>query len=157
VEHADAELFRGRPYVLTSQSPRAATPEVAEQQFRTWLKLIGADIIEMDADEHDRTVAYTSHLPQLLSTCLAATLSAAETSETGKVFGSALLDMTRLSLSAPDLWKSILETNKPAVRRAIQAFRVVLNEVEVQLEADDLEDIFKRGAKFAQAIRKSQI
>jgi prephenate dehydrogenase len=57
---ADAELFRNRPYVLTPDGPESP----ASRNLRSWLDLIGAVTIDMSAEEHDATVAFTSHLPQ---------------------------------------------------------------------------------------------
>ncbi len=70
----------------------------------------------LGAEEHDRVVALTSHLPQLASTALAAML--ADTAQI-QVSGSGLADMTRLALSSYDLWRDILATNSQAVDRAL--------------------------------------
>src|SRR5258706_1003510 len=64
VGEADADLFRGRPYVLTSRSP----------ELEPWLEKMGARVVILDAEEHDRLVAMVSHLPQLISTALASVL-----------------------------------------------------------------------------------
>src|SRR6202043_931622 len=66
---ADADLFQGRPWVLTSE-PDHPTARV----FRKWLALFGAKEIILDPARHDQFVAWGSHLPQLLSTALAAVL-----------------------------------------------------------------------------------
>jgi prephenate dehydrogenase len=52
-------------------------------------------------------VAFTSHLPQLASTALAATLDGRPEPQTG-VYGPALVDSTRLALSSFDIWGDIL-------------------------------------------------
>jgi len=71
---ADGGLFRGRTWALTPDEPsELATP--AARDFRSWLERIGARIMVLDAEEHDRVVALTSHLPQLASTALAATVA----------------------------------------------------------------------------------
>ena len=67
-------------------------------------------VMEMTAEEHDATVALTSHLPQLISTALSTLSRRAEGKlHIQQVFGSGLLDMTRLALSPADLWASILD------------------------------------------------
>src|SRR4051812_19744182 len=71
---ADGELFRGRTWVLTPDD-RAELETDAAREFRGWLERIGARTVVLDADEHDRVVARTSHLPQLASTALAAVLA----------------------------------------------------------------------------------
>ena len=73
----------------------------------------------LDADEHDRMVALTSHLPQLASTALAATRGGEELTTRAGISGPGLDDMTRLALSAYELWRDILATNTEHVDRAL--------------------------------------
>ena len=75
----------------------------------------------MDAATHDRTVAWASHLPQLLSTALAALLRERAT-RAPRVAGPGLMDMTRLAMSSYDLWKDIVDTNREEIAAALQAF-----------------------------------
>ena len=90
-------------------------------EFRETLASMGARVMEMSPEEHDHTMAFTSHLPQLLSTALAATLAQDGDTTLSQVFGTGLLDMTRLALSSHELWNSILSTNKTQVSDAIDA------------------------------------
>ncbi len=151
-EMADADLFRQRPYILTP--PEAITEAVDTTEFRLWLERIGAIVLDMDAESHDRTVAFTSHLPQLLSTALASTLAKQSDTDVSQVFGSGLVDMTRLALSSPDIWMSILSTNKEAISLAISEFTGVLKELQLHLRDDTLVDQFTYAANFARHIRK---
>src|ERR1019366_2825738 len=99
---ADPDLFRGRPWVLT---------EAVDHPFREWIARFGAREIILDPAEHDRLVAWSSHLPQLTSTALAAVLND-RPPDAAMVAGPGLIDSTRLALSSFDLWKDILETNQ---------------------------------------------
>jgi prephenate dehydrogenase len=150
VHAAEPELFQNRPYVLTSPVPGTQTAA----EFRTWLNRIGAQVICMSAAEHDKTVAFTSHLPQLLSTALAITLAKNSSSRSTQIFGPGLLDMTRLALSAPDLWVSILSTNKAEVSSAIDFFTESLADLKAALSTPDLSLLFEAAARFAAGIRK---
>ena len=152
VEAAEAGLFRKRTYVLT---PHAGGDSGVPETFRYWLNRIGATIIEMSAQEHDATVALTSHLPQLVSTALAATLARAERPFVRDVFGSGLLDMTRLALSSPDLWLSIFETNKTEVTLALEAFVRQVIGIQEALQVGELEKYFTLGRDFAYRIRET--
>ena len=76
----------------------------------------------MTPDEHDAVVALTSHLPQLLSTTLALTLAANPNPHVAQVHGSGLRDMTRLAMSSPELWESIVATNQTEILHALDAF-----------------------------------
>lgn len=146
---ADPNLFRGRPYVLTS------TCGCAEwEPFRSWLLKIGAHIVEMDPAEHDRTVALTSHLPQLLSTALAATLARRDERYANSVFGPGLIDMTRLALSETELWSSILSTNKEALEDAVDAFLAALKDVQRSIGTSNLGERFSTARAFAAQIRE---
>ncbi len=148
-EAANADLFRDRPYVLTPHSPESA----ASRDFRCWLARIGAHVIDLSPEEHDSTVALTSHLPQMLSTALALTLARNQTTYTAKVFGQGLLDMTRLALSAPDLWLSILNTNKEEVTSALNAYSIALSDLHNALGNDTLMELFEAGAGWAKQVR----
>jgi prephenate dehydrogenase len=149
---ADADLFHGRPYVLTR--PEGAVSHPLEKIFRSWLERLGAQVIEMEAAEHDQIVAFTSHLPQLLSTALSTTLQEYSGNRASEVFGTGLLDMTRLALSEPELWLSILATNKEEVRSAIDAFSAVLSEIRTQLDSQELRYLFAKANRFAREIRR---
>jgi prephenate dehydrogenase len=146
---ADAALFRGRTWVLTPDDP-AELETVPVREFRHWLDLIGARTVVLDADEHDRIVSLTSHLPQLASTALAAVVSdAADTS----VSGSGLLDMTRLAMSAYDLWRDILATNADHIDRALGMYMQELEHLRENLRTRQLQEEFERAAKLAGRLR----
>ncbi|MGH8163842.1 MAG: prephenate dehydrogenase, partial [Rhodanobacteraceae bacterium] len=150
-ESADASLFRGRPYVLTPEVP--ARPAHLEE-FQDWLGRIGAQIVHMTAAEHDAAVAFTSHLPQILSTALAETLRRRENPRFQRVFGPGLLDMTRLALSGPDLWTSILASNRQQVVAALDALLSSLGDLRHAVEQDAIAPLFQSAAEFAASIRK---
>jgi prephenate dehydrogenase len=138
VEHADADLFRGRPYVLTAREPR----------LESWIERFGARLVLLEPAEHDRQVAFVSHLPQLLSTTLAAVLAGKE-----QVAGPAAADLTRLALSPYDIWRDIIATNAEPIDAALGAFIARLEEVRAQLRSSQLESLFSRASASARALR----
>ena len=148
-EAAEATLFHGRPYVLTPHLP----PTEASRDFRFWLERIGAQVIDMSPHEHDATVALTSHLPQVLSTALALTLSRENNPHVAQVFGPALLDMTRLAASSSDLWLPILKTNSDALVAALEAFQTSLSDIQQSIKTTGLQDLFMAAAAFSNRIR----
>lgn len=152
VEAADGCLFRRRPYVLT---PTAQETEMSSS-FRSWLVRLGAELIDMSPEEHDRTVALTSHLPQLLSTALAQTLTVQDNRYVEIVFGQGLVDMTRLALSTGELWSSILSTNREAIDFAIDEFSRTLVELRNSIGTRDLPGTFSSANLFAAKIRKAE-
>jgi prephenate dehydrogenase len=151
---ADGELFRGRTWVLT--------PDYAEElqtaaaiEFRDWLHRIGARVLTLDSDEHDRVVSLTSHLPQLASTALAATV-AAKLGEPPRlqVSGPGLEDMTRLAMGSYEIWRDILATNSDHIERALSEYIQELEHVRENLRTRQLQEEFERGAELAVRLRR---
>lgn len=149
VEAADANLFRGRPYVLTSPDPI----------LESWIAKIGARLVRLDAAEHDRLAAAVSHLPQLISTALAATISREPNARA--VAGPAAHDLTRLALSPYEIWRDIFATNAGEIDGALGRFIGRLEELRAALrtgsgtEFADLQEQFERAGNAARAIRGS--
>jgi prephenate dehydrogenase len=151
VESADAGLFQGRPYLLTPVKRDDLTTPVASG-FIEWIQHIGANPIILDPGEHDRLVALASHLPQLLSTALAAYLDQREPA-LRSIAGPALTDITRLALSPFDVWSDIFTTNLVAVDRALADYIVALTELRSLLVDSSLREKFESANHFARELR----
>lgn len=152
VAEAEADLFRGKTWVLTPPAPSELESGPAAELVE-WIRRIGARPLVLDAELHDRIVAFTSHLPQLISTALAATLAAQGHPELlGQAAGPGLRDMTRLASSPFEIWRDILATNQEPVRQALAAFAETLAAVREKL-AGDLAGEFQTGAAFAAHLR----
>lgn len=161
VEAAEADLFRGRPYLLTPPERDLLTPaersaDVVEE-FAGWLRAMGAEPRWISAEEHDRLVAAASHAPQLLSTALAAALAARADSEAvAGVAGPGLHDMTRLALSSYEIWRDILATNGDEVSGALAGLEESLAEIRQQLGGQAMQLRFEAAAEFATRLRNRQ-
>lgn len=124
LEHARADLFHGQPWVLT---PGAAVPDDAITRLERFVvEGMGAVPRRLDADTHDRTVAYISHLPQLLAVALMNTAGGAVGEAGLALSGRAFGEMTRLASSPADLWEGILATNADYVAEAAAAMAAEL-------------------------------
>lgn len=144
VEAADAGLFEGRNYVLTG----------SDAVLEMWLGKMGARIVKLEAAEHDRLVALVSHLPQLLSTALAALI--AESPEAARVAGPAAADLTRLALSPYDIWRDIFATNAVEIDRVLGAAMAELAALrENLLSREQMQATFERAARAASQLRQS--
>ena len=155
VAEAEADLFRGRTYVLTPGSPDELQTAAA-RAFVEWLERIGAKPVVLGAAEHDRLVSFTSHLPQLASTALAATVADNLVASADlQVAGPGLIDSTRLALSAYELWRDILATNTESIEQALTAY---INELELlreNLRTRGAQEEFVRAAELAARLRKT--
>jgi prephenate dehydrogenase len=147
---ADADLFRGRTWVLTpDELAELETP--AARDFIAWLDRFGARRVILDCDKHDRVVALTSHVPQIASTALAATLAERLPRGAGlEVAGPGLVDMTRLALSSYDLWRDILATNPDHIERALGFYIQKLEHLRENLRTRQIQEEFARGAAIAE-------
>ena len=156
VEAACSELFQGRVWAFT---PLQAE-DLARERFREflqWVERIGASPAVLDAAEHDRMAALTSHLPQLASTTLAATLQGAFAGGAPALYGPGLTDMTRLAMSSYEIWADIFATNRENVSAALEAWLAVLLELRAALAHGrdaDIRKVFARAELFAASVRK---
>jgi prephenate dehydrogenase len=151
---AEADLFRNRTWALTPDDP-AELETAAARDFAGWIHRIGARITVLDADEHDRVVSLTSHLPQLASTALAATVAdGLDRDQDIAVAGPGLADTTRLALSSYELWRDILATNSGHIERALAAYIQKLEHIRENLRTRLLQDEFARGAGLAARVRR---
>jgi prephenate dehydrogenase len=148
---AAADLFEGRTWALTPDDP-AELETPAARDFRSWLERIGARVLVLDSDEHDRVAALTSHVPQLASTALAAVV--AERHGRCEMAGPGLADMTRLALGSYDLWRDILATNSEHIGRALEFYIQKLEHIRENLRTRQVEEEFEQGGALAARLRR---
>jgi prephenate dehydrogenase len=151
VANADADLFAGRTYVLTPRDP-AELETPAAREFRNWLEAIGARPVVVAPEEHDRVVAATSHLPQLLSTALAGFL-AERLGGPSPIAGPGLDDMLRLAGSPYELWRDILETNAAQIDEALRDFAAALDRLRGELLSVEMRAAFQAANRFRNSTR----
>jgi prephenate dehydrogenase len=108
----------------------------------------------MSPEDHDRTVALTSHVPQVISTALALTLARQQNEQLAKVFGPGLLDMTRLALSDVALWDGILASNEANVCAALDLFLLSLSQLRDSIGHPELRELFQSASNFSSELRK---
>lgn len=130
---ARADLFEGRAWIVCSGAGEALTTAIE------LITSFGATPYEMDAESHDRLFAQISHLPQLLSTALAASVKSV--GPNGALAGQGLRDMLRLAASDGALWFEILTENKAAIQDAIADFEKSLNELKSAIDSGKSERI----------------
>ena len=128
---ARADLFSGRPWVLT---PRAVNAPEHVERVRALAQACGAVPVVMTADDHDEAVALVSHAPQVVASLLAGRLVDAP-EQAIALAGQGLRDTTRIAASDPRLWTAILSSNAAHVAAVLHAVRQDLDEVLAALDA----------------------
>jgi len=135
-EHASASVVDGIVWVL---APAAETDPGATQALQAWVEAVGARVVVMDPERHDRLVAVVSHLPQVASTTLMGTAADREAGEQDALLLAAggFRDLTRLAASQPALWSEILVANREEVAAAIDLFVRRLEALRDRIAAAD--------------------
>jgi prephenate dehydrogenase len=128
--NADRTLYHDAPFILTPlerTSPRALS---AAQQI---IEAIGAKAVVLDAAEHDRALAATSHLPFILSSALVH----ATPDEAFHFIGPGFKSASRLAGTSSSVMLGVLQSNRRNVTKAVVRFRTALDEIEIALATED--------------------
>jgi prephenate dehydrogenase len=146
VEFADADLFEGAAWLFTPlprQNPHAGVCG----EFVYCAEKMGARVAMLNPVDHDRFCAWVSHLPQMISTALAATL----VDEFGAdaplldIGGRALRELTRISSSPYSMWRDIAITNKKNLGEALHKLEQRLAHIRENLDTRELAAEFERA------------
>jgi prephenate dehydrogenase len=141
LENAEANLYQGASFVIT---PLGRTTLRARQAAVEIITAVGSHLIEMKAEEHDRALAFTSHLPFLLSSALALCTPA----EYAPFIGTGFRSTSRLAGTPSSITLGILQSNRENVLMALSVFQSRLAEIQAGLVAADfqaLEGIFNHS------------
>ena len=163
LSYSHAELFTEAPYVLVND--RRETDHF--RALRETLSAIGARVTLMTPDAHDRALARVSHLPQLVSSTLAATLqSEPDGPSLLDLSGSGWRDMTRLAGSSWSMWRDILESNPGQIAAAVDVFAHKLDIVREELrgrsegkrdEMSEIDQVFTEANRLAKAANERAV
>jgi len=149
IEQADGDLFRNAVWLVTPQ-PGQNVEEGLSGEFLGLVRKMGARVIALEVERHDRLCAWVSHLPQMLATALAATV----VEEFGNdpdllaIGGRALREMTRIAASPYSMWRDIALTNSQNIEEALQRLEQRLAHIRENLKSPELKREFERGNKF---------
>jgi cyclohexadieny/prephenate dehydrogenase / 3-phosphoshikimate 1-carboxyvinyltransferase len=131
---ARPDRFRGC-VVYICESGTAAGQRAADMVASFWKRTLEAAPVRIDAETHDRQLAWTSHLPQAVAYVLAKSL--ADQGLGSVSFGSGAKDTTRLAASNPDMWVDILLYNQAAVSEALEQTQGEIAELRRLLASRD--------------------
>jgi len=142
VEHAEADLYRGRQVILTP-TERTLTAQLRRAEA-LWTAL-GARVSSMAPESHDAAFAAVSHLPHLLAFAMLTSINAQPQADALLALaGPGFRDFTRIAASDPKMWRDILRANRDEVLAQSQLFKQALQGLEdAMLASSDqpLEDL----------------
>lgn len=153
VDYADADLFQNAVWFFTPIEGQNLN-EGLFAEFAGWIDQIGAKVAMMPAEEHDRLCAWVSHVPQMMSTALAAAL-VEEFGEDAPLLpagGRALQEMTRIAASPYSMWRDVAISNKKNLEDALWKVEQRLAHIRENLGTRQLAEEFEQ----AHALRKKK-
>lgn len=154
IESARADLFRGRPWILTPASDGSHGAEV--ERLSDLASAVGALPRVMDPIAHDRLMAYLSHLPQLTVSALMQVVGERAGLEGLSLAGSGLRDTTRLASSPAGTWRDVTATNVDAVGAAIDDLIAALKRLKTDLTVgQELQRVFDAAAAWKRTLDDS--
>jgi prephenate dehydrogenase len=146
VDYADADLFQNAVWFLTPLAGQNLNVnEGLFAEFAGWIDQIGARLAMLPPNEHDQLCAWISHLPQMISTALAAALVEEFGDEAPLLAagGRALREMTRISASPYSMWRDIAISNKKNIEDALLKLEQRLAHIRENLATRQLAEEFE--------------
>jgi prephenate dehydrogenase len=170
---ARPDLFRGKPWIFTpdrrggSLDPPHSDrrggplgppdPPDALDKLYEFVRGIGARPSTMDAETHDRVMAYVSHLPQLAASVLMEVVGRAASHDGLRFAGRGLTDSTRLASSPASVWREICAANADDIGPALDALIARLSELRANLESGHtVDEVFDDAAKWRAELMKGR-
>lgn len=150
---ARADLFQGCTWVLTPTN--ATTPETYGVLHGV-LRELGANVVAVNADDHDRLVAIASHVPHLLAGALMneASRVAEQDAVLLQLAAGGFRDMTRVAAGDPGIWPDVLFENRAAISQSLQALEERLAALRVALTNADHDAVSRDLLSAASARRQ---
>jgi prephenate dehydrogenase len=148
VEHADADLYRGKQVILT---PIERTFTVQLQKAVDVWTALGCDVIKMSPQSHDAAYAAVSHLPHLIAFAL---MNGIVGQSRGKEYlslaGPGFRDFSRIAASDPKMWRDVLIANREELLDQSKIFQQTLQSLEKLIasgDGDALENLIEQASE----------
>jgi len=149
VKWSNPDMFSGAPFVLT---PLPRTPSDKINQLTAILENIGARVYQFSPNEHDRYLAWISHLPQLAASALMQTIAEQPDSQQAlELAGSGLRDTTRIAASDAGIWQDIIFSNQENIAAILQDYITSLEKLQKAVENSNPEAVHRLMTAAAQA------
>lgn len=152
IGRADPNLFSGATWVLTPPGGTLslASPEFTRGRHGEWIELVeslGARIVVLDPERHDKLCAYTSHLPQMVSTALASVVVDATENDiaASTLAGGGIRGMVRLAKDDYPMWRDVALTNTQNLHDALLQMEQKLAHIRENLKSRQLQKEFDRA------------
>lgn len=149
LENAESRLFTNAVWLLVAQAGQELDKGKIKE-LRDLLECVGARVMRMEPERHDRLCAWISHLPQMVATALAGALveEFGANPDLHAIGGRALREMTRIASSPYSMWRDIAYTNAGNIEHALHQLEQRLAHIRENLRSPALREEFDRGNRF---------
>lgn len=140
VSAANPSLFKNAHYLLT---PTQRTDTTAYKKLHSMLTSIGANVLAIDPQKHDRAVAIVSHLPHMVAAVLM-NLASSEANDTENILmlaAGGFKDTTRIAAGSPTMWVDICLDNKEAILYSVEKMTDMLESLRHAINEEDKDRI----------------
>lgn len=137
VEHADADLYRGKQVILT---PIERTQITQLQKATDLWTALGSQVLKMSPESHDAAYAAVSHLPHLIAFAL---MNAINDQPNGRDYlslaGPGFRDFTRIAASDAHMWRDVLMANRQELLAQSKLFQKAMMNLEQMITSNQVE------------------
>lgn len=139
---AKADVFTGKCAVICDADNSHPDALALVKSIYAVLKM---NVIELEAEAHDKQVAYVSHLPHISSFALAATVlnKAQEERHIFDLASAGFRSSVRLAKSSPEMWTPIIQQNRQNIQQVLKELILQLTHFEQLLALEDYDQIFQ--------------
>jgi prephenate dehydrogenase len=136
-EAAKANMFNNAVCVVTPI--KDTNPDALEIIKKLWIN-IGANVVEMTPEVHDKLIAVTSHLPHIIVASLV-NIAAEYGDDIIPLISSGFKDTTRIAQAHEGMWRDICLTNKQFLLEIIDKFKNILDKWQMVIDKEDKDNI----------------
>ncbi len=140
IKSSDPDLFSGNKVIIT---PTNKSDEAAVKKVTDFWTSLGAKVVRLTPEFHDRVFAYVSHLPHLVAYSLVNSVDSTNIDGIFSYSGGGLKDYTRVSVSSPEMWKTIFLQNKRFLLESVGTFKASVEKLESAIENEDVDELMK--------------
>lgn len=138
VEFSTSDLFESSICVLT---PTDNSNEEAKRTVKDLWESVGATVGYVPPEEHDKNLAFSSHLPHIVAYALA---GAVESEFPQTMAATGFKDTTRIAHSDEVIWSDIFISNRDNVLKAIEKYKRTLETIEKSVKDGDEAELKKK-------------
>jgi prephenate dehydrogenase len=140
-ESAFADLFKGKKTIICEPE---LSSEFALKQAQTLYGILGMTILYMSAEEHDKHIAYVSHLTHVIAYALSLTVQEIEKDEKTifEMAGSGFGSTVRIAKSSTDMWTPIFQQNATYLIDSIDKYIDVLHRFKENIATNNYDELY---------------